>query len=44
MTKKQLINEMKDLEDGIYAGGIYFVDKVTGDEVMNELTLVAVFR
>lgn len=44
MTKKQLINEMKDLEDGIYAGGIYFVYKVTGDEVMNELTLVAVFR
>ena len=36
MTKKQLINEMKVLEDGIYADGIYFVDKVNGDDVIND--------
>ncbi|WP_149554569.1 hypothetical protein [Treponema pectinovorum] len=59
MTKKQLIDEMKELDDdaeihilctsdelcgdGRYADEIYFDDKVTGNDVMNELTLVAVF-
>lgn len=58
MTKKELIDEMRDLDDnaeiyifcgspdmgiGGYADSIYFEDKVTGDNVMNELTIVAYF-
>lgn len=58
MTKKELIDEMRDLDDdaeiyifcgspdmGVegYADSIYFEDKVTGDDVMNELTIVACF-
>lgn len=58
MTKKELIDEMRDLDDdaeiyifcgspdmGVegYADDICFEDKVTGDNVINELTIVAYF-
>ena len=58
MTKKDLLDAMKDLDDdaeisifctsddfGIegYATNIYFEDKVIGNDVMNELTIVAEF-
>ena len=59
MTKKELLDVMKDLDDdaeisifctsedfgieGYANNGIYFEDKVTGDDVMNELTIVADF-
>ena len=59
MTKKELIDAMKDLDDdaeisifctsedfgveGYANDGIYFKDKVTGSDVMNELTIVAEF-
>ena len=58
ITKKELINAMRDLNDDArihilstlfdsgtdgYADEICFKDKVTGDNVMNELTIVACF-
>ena len=58
MTKKQVIEAMKDLDDdaqvhiyctssemggGEYTHDVYFDDKVTGDELENEITLVAHF-
>ena len=58
MTKKDLLDAMKDLDDdaeisifctsddfGIegYATNICFEDKVIGNDVMNELTIVAEF-
>ena len=58
MTKKELIDEMRDLDDDAeiyifcgspdmcaegYADGVCFENKVTGDDVMNELTIVAYF-
>ena len=58
MTKKQIIEAMKDLGDdaqvhiyctssemgcGEYAHDVYFDDKVTGDELEDEITLVAHF-
>lgn len=58
MTKKELIEVMKDLDDdaeififcqsddmGVeeYSSNIYFDDKITGDDVINEITIVACF-
>ena len=60
MTKKELVDAMKDLDDdaeisifctsedfgveGYANNGIYFENKVTGNDVMNELTIVAEFQ
>lgn len=54
ITKKELIDAMRDLNDDarihilctLFDTGtddICFKDKVTGDDVMNELTIVACF-